>query len=176
MTRPRTAPCFIRPDEASAESDTRTGPTDNSLIKRSVMKNRLIWLLLSLLGMAAGCSSNDKLIPVEYGCPHADYEIKGRVTDPDGNPIRAIEITTDELPVAYSSATGDYRLKGTAFPGDMRIRFTDTDGPDNGGNFAERTVVVTFTGEDCIEPGDGRWYDGAFFKEVDVQLDPETEP
>lgn len=121
MTRPRTAPCFIRPDEASAESDTRTGPTDNSLIKRSVMKNRLIWLLLSLLGMAAGCSSNDKLIPVEYGCPHADYEIKGRVTDPDGNPIRAIEITTDELPVAYSSATGDYRLKGTAFPGDMRI-------------------------------------------------------
>ena len=102
MTRPRTAPCFIRPDEASAESDTRTGPTDNSLIKRSVMKNRLIWLLLSLLGMAAGCSSNDKLIPVEYGCPHADYEIKGRVTDPDGNPIRAIEITTDELPVAYS--------------------------------------------------------------------------
>ena len=30
--------------------------------------------------------------------------------------------------------------------------------------------------EDCIEPGDGRWYDGAFFKEVDVQLDPETEP
>ena len=138
MTRPRTAPCFIRPDEASAESDTRTGPTDNSLIKRSVMKNRLIWLLLSLLGMAAGCSSNDKLIPVEYGCPHADYEIKGRVTDPDGNPIRAIEITTDELPVAYSSATGDYRLKGTAFPGDMRIRFTDTDGPDNGGSFAER--------------------------------------
>ena len=38
------------------------------------------------------------------------------------------------------------------------------------------TVGEKDYGDAVVEPGDGRWYDGAFFKEVDVQLDPETEP
>lgn len=112
---------------------------------------------------------------MKYGCPHVDYEIKGHVTTSDGNPRRAIGTTTDAPPVAYSS-TGNYQLKSTAFTGDQRIRFTGTDGPDNGGRSAERTAGVSFTGEDCLEPGDGRWNDGAFCKEVDVQLEPATEP
>lgn len=48
------------------------------------MKNRIVLLLLSLLGLP-GC---DKESPDAYGCPYSTYRIGGRVTDTAGNPVR----------------------------------------------------------------------------------------
>ena len=50
--------------------------------------NAVLAALLSMLGY--GCSSSDE--PVEYGTPHADYMIKGQVTDEAGNPIQGINV------------------------------------------------------------------------------------
>lgn len=141
------------------------------------MKNRFILLLLSLLGLSTACDEpNGGREPApEYGCPYIRFEVKGRVTDPAGNPIGAIEVSAEGT-LAHSSATGAYRIASNTFPFAATLRFTDTDGPENGGSFAEQQVEVTFTEADRTEPGDGYWNDGAFAKEVNVQLTPENEP
>lgn len=44
--------------------------------------------LLSLLGFSVtSCGATD-----EYGSPYAEYELKGKVTDMNGDPIQGIEI------------------------------------------------------------------------------------
>lgn len=141
------------------------------------MKNRFILLLLSLLGLATACDDqNGEREPTpEYGCPYIRFEVKGRVTDPAGNPIRAIEVSTEGT-LAHSSATGAYLIESNTFPFAATLRFTDTDGPENGGSFAEQQVEVIFTEADRTEPGDDHWYEGVFTKEVNVQLTPENEP
>ena len=50
---------------------------------------KLIKIALGLLGVALV----DSCIPkAEYGCPHADFEAKGVVTDEDGNGIQGIRV------------------------------------------------------------------------------------
>ena len=51
------------------------------------------------------------------------------------------------------------------------LTFTDTDGPENGGQSAEKSVEVTFTEADRTAKGDG-WYEGGFARTgVDVTLE-----
>ncbi len=143
------------------------------------MKNRFILLLLSLLGLATACGGDqhEEEMPLpEYGCPHIRFQVKGRVTDPAGNPVEAIRITTGTASEVHTSATGEYLVEGETFPYSVELRFTDTDGPANGGSFAEKVVTVDFSEEDRTKPGDAGWYDGAFAKEADVRLEPDTKP
>lgn len=125
----------------------------------------------------AGCGNDrqEELGPVKYGCPHADYEIKGRVTTPDGNPRRAIGTTTD---APHRLLLGNGKLPAQKHG----IYGRPADSLHRHGRPRQRRKIRrthgsgVLTGEDCLEPGDGRWYDGAFCKEVDVQLEPGTEP
>lgn len=59
--------------------------------------NKILAGLLSILGFSlAAC---DKIGSEEYGCPHADYEIKGKVVSDQGTPIPNIEIeVSDSVP------------------------------------------------------------------------------
>ena len=64
------------------------------------------------------------------------------------------------------SLTADESASRTAW-----LTFTDTDGPENGGQFAEKSVEVTFTEADRTAKGDG-WYEGGFARTgVDVTLE-----
>ena len=56
---------------------------------------RLIYFLLSILGFGAvSCDgSNDVCM---YGVPTAKYVVNARVVDPEGNPIKGIEVVVSE--------------------------------------------------------------------------------
>lgn len=142
------------------------------------MKTRIFYLLLALLGM--GACKHEQDTPVEYGVPHADFRIKGRVCDPHGNPLPGIRIARTENDQAQDGTAtdtgGNYHIRWEGWPEMSHVlRFTDPDGLANGGSFAEKVVTVDFSEEDRTEPGSGGWYDGTFGKTVDVTLEPEAE-
>ena len=124
---------------------------------KTTLRKRLSYLLLSLLGFASACDRE----PAEmYGVPRADTRTQGKVTDKSGNPIPGIQVRSNGYDIADESASR------TAW-----LTFTDTDGPENGGQFAEKSVEVTFTEADRTAKGDG-WYEGGFARTgVDVTLE-----
>lgn len=99
--------------------------------------------LLSLLGFSVtSCGATD-----EYGSPYAEYELKGKVTDMNGDPIQGIEINyggiyNNVLSPSYineiykspqTQKDGSYDIKFEDSPmGIVRIIAKDIDGPENG--------------------------------------------
>ena len=72
------------------------------------MRNLFIRFCRFALGIIAamtGVSCGEIIIKCEYGTPHADFEIKGRVTDVSGTPIKGIAVTVDETYPADSAFT-----------------------------------------------------------------------
>jgi putative lipoprotein (rSAM/lipoprotein system) len=123
--------------------------------------------LLSLLGFAC-----DPEIAPEYGTPHADYSVKGTVTDAAGAAIPGIEIgikshggyVTNEP--AYTNEEGKFDMSFGAFPKEKFIlTATDVDGEANG-SFKTDSVEVVFSKSDFYKDGDGRWYEGAAKKDI----------
>lgn len=119
----------------------------------------------------------------EYGCPHADFEAKGIVTDEDGQPIPGIRVVlsadypnpdikgpTDTL---WTGNDGSYRYVPLDYGSDypyhesIRFEFADVDGEANGGEFTDVDVEVPVF---QVKPGDGNWYDGAYEAGVDVTM------
>ena len=130
--------------------------------------------LLSLLGFA-GCGQDEEGV-VEYGSPHADYKIKGKVTNEAEVPLSDIqvEIQFDSYPNANtikSNKQGEFEWKETLFPRSQTIKVitTDIDGEANGGAFESDTTEVIFTRED-LKGGGGSWYEGSAEKSIQIKL------
>lgn len=138
------------------------------------MKNRLSYLLLTLLGFGCTSSNNEQLCM--YGTPRIDTRIQGQVTDKSGAPVPGIAVLQHDTGNAVSTANdGRYDISGSAFPGHAYLVFKDIDGPANGGEFEETTLEVTFSQADKVGKGDGEWYSGSFArKDVDVILEEKT--
>lgn len=134
------------------------------------LKKRLSYLLLALLGFSASACKE----PVDmYGTPRADTRTQGKVTDKSGNPIPGIRVQSndDQSNATRTSADGSYDLAGKSTGKTTWLTFTDTDGPENGGQFAEKSLVVEFTEADRTAKSDG-WYQGGFARSgVDVELE-----
>lgn len=136
---------------------------------------KIIAALLALLGFA-GCEIVGGR--VEYGTPHASFEVKGRVTDGDGDPIRDIKIVVDEgeqgnpdypLGVGITDASGRYVVIGSWFGGrNLTVVTEDIDGEANGGEFASKSVEIEIDSDDYVG-GDG-WYRGKAAKTADFTL------
>lgn len=137
---------------------------------KTTLRKRLSYLLLSLLGFASACDRE----PVEmYGVPRADTRTQGRVTDKSGNPIPGIQVRSNGAPskAVRTMADGSYDIADESASRTAWLTFTDTDGPENGGQFAEKSAEVTFTEADRTAKGDG-WYEGSFARTgVDVTLE-----
>ncbi|HIZ85235.1 MAG TPA: radical SAM-associated putative lipoprotein [Candidatus Coprenecus stercoravium] len=155
--------------------------------------NKFLKLLLVFLGIRAFASC-DSLPPakVEYGVPYASYEIKGRVTDADGNPIKGIKVDMlSEYDVdsagnitlypfyseedVLTDESGRFHVRNGDFPSDsLSVGFSDIDGAENGGEFA--TKVITKAVEQ-VEEGSGNWDKGVFVVpgEVEVVMDLKKE-
>ena len=148
---------------------------------KTTLRKRLSYLLLSLLGFASACDRE----PAEmYGVPRADTRTQGRVTDKSGNPIPGIQVRSNGAPskAVRTMADGSYDIADESASRTAWLTFTDTDGPENGGQFAEKSVSgtpicgaasveVTFTEADRTAKGDG-WYEGGFARTgVDVTLE-----
>ena len=119
---------------------------------------RLIYFLLSILGFGAvSCDgSNDVCM---YGVPTAKYVVNARVVDPEGNPIKGIEVVVSEgedfedesARLLETTTNDDGTLVENITHGwpliKLYVRFTDVDGEENGGDFQS----VTITPQDMVE-------------------------
>ena len=117
------------------------------------MKNKLIWMLLALLGFSAGCEDE---MTAEYGCPFATYSVKGKVTDEAGAPIPGIRVSLDrEYDYKYTDSDGRFAFvnHNTSFVPET-LRAEDVDGPEN---------------------GSGGWYGGDYIAaDIDITMQEET--
>ena len=137
-------------------------------IKYHKLKNWLLATAAGLLGLNVGC---ERVIQCEYGCPEADYEVKGRVTTMDDVPIEGIEVSLSRFNADTTDADGRYYLSYGNFPYEhdtANVTFSDIDGEANG-HYADTTVQVVFHRSD-LHGGDGHWYEGRATKEMDVKL------
>lgn len=106
-------------------------------------------MLLSMLGFSTACDKAGNIIDdVEmYGCPSADYEVSGEVTDEDGNPIKGIRVAVDwtegvddynlrHKDIVYTNSSGVYESRLDRYlaikPESLSLVFEDVDGEDNG--------------------------------------------
>ena len=132
--------------------------------------------VLSLLGFP----SCDIVGTTEYGCPHADFGVKGVVTDTENRPLEGIEVSVEmesgyETSVsAVSDRQGMYTVRMEVFPKDdkVQVKAEDTDGELNGGRFAADSVVFELSRSD-FKGGSGMWYEGKAVRDVDFKLEEE---
>ena len=147
---------------------------------------RLAKISLGLLGTAAINSCDGHFIgKAEYGCPHADFEAKGTVTDEDGNGIPGIRvIIRSQNPLSsnpkdrleetiWTNHNGEY-VSGESYYDDdfaytssIKMEFEDVDGPENGGEFQKVNIEVPVF---QVKEGDGKWYNGAYEAGANVTM------
>ncbi|MBQ1989842.1 MAG: radical SAM-associated putative lipoprotein [Rikenellaceae bacterium] len=145
------------------------------------MKRFLYWLL-TMLGFSSmvSCDGDINQHADMYGTPSADYEIKGKVLDADGDPIKGIKVEVQTYVVRpepvtiqrkFSLDDGTYDASVQTFPvSKLRLVAQDVDGAENGGEFAERTIELDFSKVEAT--GDkGAWYSGKFSLEQDIVLE-----
>ncbi len=132
------------------------------------MKNIIIRIckwLLPLFGVSVvSCDEGGFQPSDEYGTPHADFEIKGRVLESSrSQPVQGLQVSSEDAnygtPSVTTDAEGRFTLSGSFFPSKtMRITVEDVDGDENGGLFSPSTVTVALEQK---EKGDG-WYGGVW--------------
>ena len=143
----------------------------------------LIILLISILGFSLSC----KKAPVEYGSPHADYVVIGKIESiVDNNPIPDIIVEMRNVIITesgqssnsltgtnFSNSIGNYFVNDQGmgvFPKDRTylIKFIDTDGALNG---EYETLDTTIVFKDPVfTNGDGHWYSGYTEQELNIKL------
>ena len=138
---------------------------------------RFIYWLLTMLGFSsiAGCEP-----ALMYGTPSADYEIKGKVLDADGDPIKGIKVNvqndwhsafTSQGTECQSLDNGDYSVRIKTFPTDkLHLIVQDIDGAENGGEFEEKTVELDFSKIEYTGDKDA-WYSGKKSLEQNIVLE-----
>lgn len=119
--------------------------------------------ILVLLGFssAVSCEPGSGAVCM-YGVPTMDFEVSGKVVDQDSAPIAGIKVccsTFDEPGVAtvFTAADGSFFISGTEMS--PLLKFEDIDGPENGGEFAEKTEEIEVV---RVKKGDGEWYLGKY--------------
>ena len=96
-------------------------------VYHSILKgfNWILAGLLSLLGFSVtSCGATD-----EYGSPYAEYELKGKVTNMNGDPIQGIELNYGGIynNVLFSSYISEmYKSPQTQKDGSYDIKFEDS--------------------------------------------------
>lgn len=116
-----------------------------------------------------------------YGTPTADYEISGKVTDLNNNPIEGINVShpfsftpPGEQKGVITDTDGNYKLNVRAFPGTLELKIEDIDGVENG-EYQTKEIKELFENSDYTE-GDGSWYEGKTTRTVNIKLTEETTP
>lgn len=140
--------------------------------------NAILASLLSLLGY--GCSVEDG--PVAYGAPHADYTIKGLVTNETGTPVEGVKtslkrvyrapdaVYVDGVDSVQTDAEGRYKIQFQGWDDStMKLIVEDIDGEANGGDFQNDTLDVDFNKAVQTKKGGG-WYNGTFEITQNIKL------
>lgn len=133
------------------------------------MKNKLIFMILSLLGLATACSEEEN--SCEYGTPYVTFSVKGRVADADGAPVHGIRVAVGEdayAPATTTGADGAFAFDKTPFymGHPDKLIFTDIDGAANG-EFGPQTLDVAF--EKSGSKLENSWHTG-YYTAPDVEI------
>ncbi len=146
---------------------------------------RVLSGLLALLGFSACSDENGGGMSEEYGSPIVDYQVKGQVTDAEGNPIDGIQVIakpaygvyTDatnsswkNADTTYTDAEGNFEsslLQNVAMEG--KLLFEDVDGEANGGVFQTDSASLQEAETVQLEERDG-WYMGRYELILNKQL------
>ena len=154
--------------------------------------NAVLTALLSMLGFSCSLDEPDEYgsTPVEYGAPHADYILKGTVTDETGTPVQGIktslkEVYKDEghiygMDSIQTNPSGNYQFTyrfGSDFYGKphetgehIKLIVEDIDGEANGGEFLSDTLDIDYNKAVKVGEGDNHWYAGKYEVTTDVKL------
>lgn len=138
--------------------------------------NKFCKFFLACIGIAMFTSCKEM-----YGCPHADFEAKGVVTDEEDKGIQGIRVVLSEIQsnplytgkpetdTLWTNHEGEYSIqKEWISPlNNIKIEFEDVDGPENGGEFQKVEVEVPVF---KVKEGDGSWYHGAYEAGADVTM------
>lgn len=129
-------------------------------MKSKKMMNGLLWKSFALLGFTA-CSDGPDDIPLEYGVPTANFQVKGSVTSTDGVPLKGIQVIFSDADTVYTDAAGKFGTKEiSSFPDyNLKVSFNDVDGEENGGTFKSTSIALKEMEAKELEKGDG-WYEG----------------
>ena len=137
--------------------------------------------MLSLLGYS--CSGDQ---PAEYGSPHANFEIKGKVLNKAGEAIPDIQIQIatileggpgvtldnpcDTLPEIYKTdPQGKFNATFIDYPKNkVRVIATDIDSTQNG-SYQDKTELIEIKSTDYS--GKNGWFEGNVKKEIIITLD-----
>lgn len=134
---------------------------------------KIISYLLAFVGIGIiSCQDDDPI--AEYGCPYAEFELKGNVTDTNHVPVNQIRIVVNSEAVndtLFSDSNGVYDKTYNITPWDKTyfIKVQDIDSAENGGNFIEQTKTIQLT-EDEFNKLSGGWYAGKVTKTIDFTL------
>lgn len=130
------------------------------------MKARFInlkhWLLLTAAGLFG---INTACAPSMYGCPMSDYEVKGTVSDADGNPLPGVAVKM-RCAADTTDAQGRYDIleRNGSWLDTLEVSFHDT-----ADVYADTSVPVSFAPAD-FRNGDDNWYGGRALKPLDITL------
>lgn len=138
------------------------------------MKNKLIWLILSLLGFSTAACNDNSDLPCEYGTPHVNFSVKGKVQNKAGEPIPGIEVSTSSQYVTHTNEEGVFVYNWDEWvaplPYEATIKFRDTDGAENG-SYADQQLTVTFEEKDQTA-GPSGWSEGSYaLSDIEVTLE-----
>jgi len=158
-------------------------------MKRFILRpyDKIIIVILGFIGFLTGCNLIHPPL-VEYGVPHADYEITGTVTDSiTSTPVKNAQViisrsvttvqkdTTfthvDTLAVKETDTSGKYDAQFQTFPLEdlsFNVKVNDIDGLANGGDFSTKKSDIIFKLSD-LSGGKG-WYKGKALKTMDFKL------
>lgn len=140
--------------------------------------NGLLGSLLAVMGFSA-CEEQALM----YGAVHADYTIKGTVTNEADEPLPGIRIRspwtvnyndttyTVREDTVYTDANGEFTYQTDCFQRgeyDISLLIEDIDGEANGGSYASDSVSVSF--KDTELTGGDEWFLGRAEKEVNIRL------
>lgn len=129
--------------------------------------NIIIAGLLSLLGFTTSCDPK-----AEYGTPHANFIVKGKITSFETNkPIENIQITM-ETNSKLTNLNGEFELIYSDFPEEKtyNLNIRDIDGENNLLYF-DKDTIAQFKNPD-FSGGDDHWYAGETKINMEIKLKP----
>jgi len=136
--------------------------------------------ILSLMGLGISCDSIIGVGTDEYGVPHADFKVKGKVTDAEGKPVQGIMVhaqtTPDEynyVDTTYTDANGNYEVRAEVLGiKQVDVYAEDIDGELNGSFQPDSARILS---EDINLTGGSSWLIGRDEKEINFTLKHKTE-
>ena len=151
-----------------------------NLIKIST---KICGALLAVLGFSAMATSCVKYGMPEYGMPHADYFIDGKIVlEGTDDPIENLKVRWvkgnyeyyNPIDSAYTDENGNFSFNRFAeFPlSSYSLDIQDIDGEENG-EFNDTIIDVTVN-RDEYKGGNGNWYDGEYHKSFHIELKPKN--